>query len=445
MAAGGLTYGNAADQLCTVVDNGVTFDDPRVMVRANEATKIVMDRMIPVGGYATYDVAANNQTLLLPPQLENCIEHEVLNGATVHDQTDIDQGWYNFISDSLYIDPDQINDNELEDQGFVPDPGDPKILRRQYRYQGLQPNATVRVTGKKRYLPILQNADYMIVQNIPALKRMIQSIERFENNDPDGGKKYEQESFEMLQAETKQALIDPMNHAKRKADYRTDFFTYPEGTFGYVRASLALDVPGACLKSKSNLSWTINMAEKRLMQRGLWKDTIKKIDAEIVGGYLYFPPWVQTVLSADLNGGPQDIRSIHFEYLKNGPGKFSCSHLLADRGDEYFPQSGHTRRKYKLIADSSTVKLISTVCKIRWLPKVPTDRMIIHNYEAIRLMAQSILTEQQGKIPEAKQAEMDAVEILDSELKEFLGGVEHTVHIQTYGFGLGDVGSYWSR
>src|SRR3982750_3208282 len=166
--AGGITYGASKTELATVVANGVGPTDPRVLMRANEATQLVLDEMIPVGGMAIYDVVATTesgkQVLLLPKELENAIEVEVLSGAQVNGQTDVTQGW-NLVTNFTYVDPASAHDNPLIDLGLVPDNVDPTILRRKYIYPGLAAGATVRVTGAKRYVPINGDGDYLIVQN----------------------------------------------------------------------------------------------------------------------------------------------------------------------------------------------------------------------------------------------------------------------------------------
>jgi hypothetical protein len=44
------------------------------------------------------------------------------------------------------------------------------------------------------------------------------------------------------------------------------------------------------------------------------------------------------------------------------------------------------------------------------------------------------------------QANMKAAfELLEQELTDYLEGIRHTVHVQSYGFGLGDVGGYWRQ
>ena len=177
---GGLTFGQAAPMISGVVDNGVPPDDPRVMIRLNEATKIILDNMIPVGGMTTADVAAVGTFLFLPPEMENVIEaYAVDPNTSAYGSSDITQGWYEIVNNSMYLDPTQHHDNPLVDHGLAPDPTDPTVLRRTYEYPGLAPDtAVVRVTGAKRFRPITNDQDYLIVQNIEAIKCIILSIER---------------------------------------------------------------------------------------------------------------------------------------------------------------------------------------------------------------------------------------------------------------------------
>lgn len=70
-----------------------------------------------------------------------------------------------------------------------------------------------------------------------------------------------------------------------------------------------------------------------------------------------------------------------------------------------------------------------TVCKLRWVPKTPTQQMTITNLEALRLMATAILLEQEEKWSEASAAEMKAREILELENREYLKGIKHTVAV----------------
>jgi hypothetical protein len=122
---------------------------------------------------------------------------------------------------------------------------------------------------------------------------------------------------------------------------------------------------------------------------------------------------------------------------------FSCSEMLKDLGDEYFPGSHTTRRKYKLIADCNEGQCLNAVCKLRFLEKGPTDMMVIKNYEAIRLMMTAKFLEEKEDWQNAAANQQQAFILLDNELRDYLAGVRHTVHIQTFGFGLADVGTYY--
>ena len=146
---GGLRFKDAAPLIAGVADNGISPDDPRVMIRLNQATKIVLDNMIPVGGMAIANVAAVNTLLALPPEMENVIEAVPNDPATrVYGDTDIAQGWYEIVNNSAYLDPNQHHDNPLVDLGLWGDSQNNNVLRRLYSYPGLEPvNAIVTVTG----------------------------------------------------------------------------------------------------------------------------------------------------------------------------------------------------------------------------------------------------------------------------------------------------------
>lgn len=445
--AGGIQFKDAAPMICTVVDNGVCSDDPRVMVRLNEATKIVLDAMIPVGGMMTVNIAAINQMLVCPPQMENIIElHPIATSTSSYGSKDITEGWYEIVSNSAYLDPASSMENPLVDRGLNADPDDTDDVRRVYFYPGLSPvNAVLQCTGAKRYRPVTNDEDFLIVQNIEALKCIILSIERYENNAIDDAQKYRQSGMELLQAEVKKHIFDPRNYMLRKSEYRQDLTTFTPGTLGWTRAQVALDIPEGLRVSKFDLTWNIQQAERRLMERGIWKDCVVTISATVVGGVVYMPAAVEAVLAINLAGYPIPIRSQFFQYLENGPGAFPCSNMLIDEGDKLQPGFHTPRRKYKLIADCTNGACITAVCKLRWLQKQPTDMMTIKNYEAIRLMTTAKFLEEAKDAQNAQINAQMALDILDKELRAYLGGIRHTVHIQTYGFSMSDVGNYWSR
>lgn len=576
--AGGLTYGAVKSELATVVANGVGASDARVLMRTNEAVRAVLDEMIPVGGQATYDVVSTTedgqQVLLLPKELENAIEVEVQDSLSVNGQTDVTQGW-TLVTNFTYVDPASAHDNPLVDLGLVPDPDDPTILRRKYAYPGLAVGATVRVTGAKRYVPITSDNDYLIVQNIRALKLAILSIERDENSAQEEGEGYLQKALRILNAEVRKHQMDPTNSLKRKARYQADLLNYDEGTLGRTRARLALELPGFLQRGKSEITylieravqmlvdnrnqlaiagrisvhggvtelpatgpldnpaeilvwsdynqirlmvqsfitesgdaqalqvaqeyqknafalqhsqliqasellrhttyttalsnfpagtygWTVarlalelegglrlttteierlvDRAEMRLMERGLWRGTLEEFTADVVAGELLFPVRVLGILAADVCGMPVDLRSVFFDYQKNGPGKMcGCEAKFTDLGEVYFSESGNTRRRYRFNG-STTAQKISVVAKLRWIKKQNEDRMTILNFDGIKLMVESLLLERQEKWSEAVGVQGLAEAELTKDLDDFLGGIQHAVNVDTAGYGFEGLG-----
>jgi hypothetical protein len=249
----------------------------------------------------------------------------------------------------------------------------------------------------------------------------------------------------MLESEVKKHILDPRNYMRRKSAYQDDIVNFAENSLGWVRANIALDIDLALKTGKIDLTWSINQVERRIMQRGIYKDCIVQLQANVVGGIVYFPVNVGSVLVVSLDGCPIPVRSQFFEHLDNGPGAFSCHRYLKDLGDEFFPATQTTRRKYKLIADCTNTTCINAVCKLRWTLKKAHDQMTIKNYEAIRLMMTSKFLEEKEDWQGAASNQQQAYDIMERELREYLAGIRFTPHIQTSGFGLGDVGSFWTR
>jgi hypothetical protein len=147
---------------------------------------------------------------------------------------------------------------------------------------------------------------------------------------------------------------------------------------------------------------------------------------------------------ADICGQPTNIRSIFFEYQKNGPGKTGfcgCSQKFIDRGEVYFPQTGFKRRKYFFNGSTSNSIQFTAVAKLRYLPKTGGDELVIKNQEALQLMCQSIMCEKKEDWNGAAAAKQMAIEVLELELREFLGGIEHVQNVSEAGFGFGDLGT----
>ncbi len=125
--------------------------------------------------------------------------------------------------------------------------------------------------------------------------------------------------------------------------------------------------------------------------------------------------------------------------MKNGPGHIAdlacaCSQMLSDEGEVFDPVTQLTRRQYRLQGACTNGSCISMACKLRWIRKEPTDRMVIQNFEALRLMVQAIIAEEDEK---QSQSAMLALNEIEKETREYLGGQEMVPHIVLMGGGIG--------
>jgi len=440
--AGGITYGQAKTTISRVVDNGVCDDDARVLERVDEAQKYLLSEIIPVNGCATYDIVADGTKILLPPELENAIEVEVVGTSSrINNQSDVKQGWYDIVNNFTYVDPEMQHDFPLVDEFLRQSPTDPYTLVRQYDFPGLTAGATVRVTGKKAFVPIRSDSDYLIIQNVRAIKTAVMGFERYDVNDGATGKALLADAVQMLKDEVQLHLLDPRQSLKRRANWEKDLTAYPINSFGWTRARMALEITGIQTKGKSEITRLMEMAERRLLSKGIWKDSFEVFTAEVVNGLIRMPLRVESVLAARLDGLPIDVRSIFFGYQKNGPGYLSqcittCAAILSDQGEIYDPTTRSSRHVYQLTGafsrdpnvdpNAAPTSCLSMVCKLRWVPKQPTEQMVIKNFEAMRLMIEGILIEEAGKDSNnAAKAERE----LDTELNQFLGGIQAVPHI----------------
>lgn len=433
-APGGITYGQSKTTIARVVDNGLCDTDPRVLERVNEATKLLLDAIVPVGGMATYDVVADGTTLLLPPELENAIEVEVQNEGLIFGQADVRQGWYNIVNNFTYVDPSMQNDYPLVDLYLHPDPADPNVLRRKYDFPGLTQGATVRVTGAKRYIPIASDDDYLIIQNIRALKQGVMALERWDINDKPNGDAYFDSAVDILSKEVKKHLLDPRNSLKRRANWERDLARYPTNSFGWMRARLALDHTAFGAMGKSDVTAITELAEMRLIGKGMWKNCLEVFNATVVSGRVEFPMRVESLLMARLDGMPADLRSIFFGYQKNGPGWLEgcitvCRAVLNDEGEVTDATTGEVRRAYSLRGACTNGSCLSVVAKLRWVKKEVADQMVIRNVEAMRLMVQCIMNEREEKWQQAAADQAVSLNELEKELREYLGGQQAVPHI----------------
>jgi len=447
-----LTFGSEKDKLRMVVENGVDASDPRVLTRTNEATQLCLtlqdpnthEPIVPVNGMMTVVVDVVNDEFFLPPEMEAAyhLEPDGTMKGTINDAEDVRQGHYNIVNPFTYVDPSMAYDNPFVDL-FLSNEKDATKLQRKYRYPGAG-NTRILVIGPKSYVPITNDADELIVQNVQALKTMIQSVEFKENNQVTAAKELYNEARDLIASEVKRHLMDPRWVMKRKGDYERDLITFNIGTKGWMRARMALEVPGAMLVGKSEIGRALDRGQLRMMEDGTYKGCLEEFNATITDGHVRFPKRVESVLGIALDGQPIDIRSMLFKYQQNGPGDFDgcCDGRLDDEGEQLV--EGEWRRMYRARVGTNGSRM-TAVCKLKWTPKRAEEQMVIRNLEANRVMVSAILMEANEKWSEANAAIARVLGkdgILQKELNEYLSGIKHTVPFAADNtFSMNDLGS----
>lgn len=75
--------------------------------------------------------------------------------------------------------------------------------------------------------------------------------------------------------------------------------------------------------------------------------------------------------------------------------------------------------------------LLSVVAKLRAVPyKAPSQKMILRNFEGLRLMVNAILMEKSGNADGAIKFEQMALNEMEKELRDHLSGVKHVVSFE---------------
>jgi hypothetical protein len=176
------------------------------------------------------------------------------------------------------------------------------------------PPVRVRVTGKRRYLPVSQDTDFLILANLGALRLEMMAIDREDGNDFQGSGEFHKRALDILQAEAKTYQQDPTRVSYRKAQCIIDERSYDHRQLGHVRARLALENPQFLHVGLRTITRAINTAQERLISQGYWKDTVINLTLRILGkGYVVPPPNIESVVITLLDGYALTMRNRWFE------------------------------------------------------------------------------------------------------------------------------------
>ena len=176
------------------------------------------------------------------------------------------------------------------------------------------PPVRVRVTGKRRYLPVFNDTDFLILPNTGALRLEMLSLDREDGNDFQGSAEFHKRALDLLTAEARAYQMDPTRVSYRKAQCLEDEKSYDRSQLGYVRARLALENPQFLRVGLRTITRAINTSQERLISQGYWKNTVIYLTLKILGdGYIVPPPNIESVVVTLIEGFPLTMRNRWFE------------------------------------------------------------------------------------------------------------------------------------
>lgn len=142
--------------------------------------------------------------------------------------------------------------------------------RRYYIPELPEEGATVRLTGKLRWVQLYNDSDIVPIRNLDAIKLMANAIMHEEGGTFELAAALRAEAESLLTKERDQYILDPTNIAERKAAFRDEYKNSPEGSLGYVRARLAIELPGAIKMGRTRLTQAILQALEKIVEKYNW-------------------------------------------------------------------------------------------------------------------------------------------------------------------------------
>lgn len=238
-------------EIARVVDNGVPATDPRVIQRVNQAQRRLYAVRAWLGVLAKYKVDLVNNIFTLPPELDTVHHVAAYNGSG--------------LASGTVLLSDDANAFVHQDGDLIPLIYQPiGTTANQIKYLvdptlGLTINSVV-VTGKKKFTPVTQDSDPLIIEDLEALKLMVLALWREENNALELANGLQLKAVEHLTLKTDMAV-----DVARRLAYQARLSTASPSTMGFVRAKLALDLESGLKIDDGKLFDLINKAQDLLI------------------------------------------------------------------------------------------------------------------------------------------------------------------------------------
>lgn len=328
-----ITLAEAKAALSPYVDNGVYPTDDRVIARINEAQRRLYAYRSWLGVLAKFSVRVTANapyTFSLPDYTGGGLNSFGDFGlATLMQVTE------SFVTPGFLTNSEQAFLSAGRNLLKVARPAGSSDYRQYQIISGANTPSVVEVTGKLQFQPATLLTDLLIIQDLDALRLMLLGLWREQNGQLELAQAFEQKALERLTT-----ILDKTLEGARRLNYQSMLATSTEGTMGWTRARLALDLKDGLHTDDSALFHLADRAEEYLLTRGSWYGSINQYQIEIPqSGEFYLPHAVESVLFAQYGSSRVDVFSREYDFHENGPGYRTAQTLmnlpvLIDRGED---------------------------------------------------------------------------------------------------------------
>jgi len=435
-----ITLAEAKATLSVYVDNGVYQDDARVIARINEAQRRLYAVRSWLGVLAKFSLPVNAGVFVLPDPTGNISTFAGFGLNTILRATSTT------MANGFLTNTEQAFLSNSETLVKVNKPASSSNFR-SYAVSGVNPlPASVEVTGKLNFVPAALATDLLIIQDLDAIRLMLLALWREQNGQLDLAQAFEQKAVERLSM-----VLDKTLEGARRLNYQSIIATSVEGTMGWMRARMALDLKDGLFTDDAVLFHLIDKAEEYLLTRGSWYGSIRQFNVEVVAsGEMYLPHEIESILFCSFNSERVDLFAREYDFHENGPGFRTTDNasglLVVDRGEDavFDANLGGVVAKRKIFVNRPTNPLtpciLTILGSVRFSAKTSdSDPMVIGNYPA---MVELVTAFMQNDKPDFYTFhEQKAIQLLRDELQQKRGGNRFTLQVQGSAWGMGEIGN----
>jgi aryl carrier-like protein len=435
-----ITLAEAKATLSVYVDNGVYQDDSRVIARINEAQRRLYAVRSWLGVLAKYSVPVTAGIFTLPDSTGDISTFAGFGLNTILRVTTTS------MANGFLTNTEQAFLSNSESLVKVNKPASSSDFR-SYQVSGINPlPSSVEVTGKLNFVPASNNTDLLIIQDLDALRLMLLALWREQNGQLDLAQAFEQKAVERLSM-----VLDKTLESARRLNYQSIIASSVEGTMGWMRARMALDLKDGLHTDDSALFHLIDKAEEYLLTRGSWYGSIRQFDVQVdASGEMYLPHEIESILFCSFNSERVNLFAREYDFHENGPGYRTADNtgglVVIDRGEDavFDANYGGVVAKRKIFVNRPTNPqdpcILTILGSVRFSAKTnDSDPMVVGNYPAMLEMVTAVM--QSDKPDFYTYHEQKSIQLLRDELQQKRGGNRLTMQVQGTAWGMGEIGN----